>query len=417
MSHLFCKSCFYPVSHPLGLSLNEEGICSGCEVHEEKYNLNWTIRAESLMDLVGPYRSNQRKHYDCIIPINGGGDSFYVVHYVKNILKMNPLCVIYNSLYLTRIGHRNLTTLRKIFNVDIHMHTPSRQQVIALTKTTLYHLQSIYWHVHAGTTSLPVKIAIKYNIPLIIWGSHEATEQVGMYKHTDEVEMSRRYRHDHHLMGLEIDDLEKLDPSLKSFNNSIYRYPSYNQILANDVQGIYLSNYVPWNQKTQQELMSKKYNYIGCSNESDFLYNSYEYPHCAFYNGIHDWIKYMKHGYNRTLDYLVRDLRWKRLNQNEAASFLQVYSYQKPKKNIRLFREFMGIKKNSMNYLLDSMKNPLYFDRNSLKSKLFHSIICNHSEVHTENTTLHLKVSDLYTNIKLSSIRDKKPHTLLTGNP
>lgn len=188
MSNIFCKSCFYPASHPLGLLFNEEGICRGCEVHNEKYTLDWEERWLLLNRLVSPYRLKNREFYDCILPINGAGDSYFLVYYVKFILKLNPLCVVYNSLYMTRNGHRNLSNLRKEFNVDIHMHTPSREQVIALTKSTLYHLHSMYWHVHAGTTSLPVKLAIRYRIPLIIWGSHEATEQVGMYKHTDEVE-------------------------------------------------------------------------------------------------------------------------------------------------------------------------------------------------------------------------------------
>lgn len=409
----FCRNCFYPTSHPLGLSLNAEGICRGCEVHREKHTLDWNHRELLLKKLVNPYRSHSRDRYDCIVPINGGGDSFFLVNYVKHILKLNPLCVIYNSLYMTRVGHRNISTLRKVFNVDIHMHTPSREQVVALTKTTLYHLHSMYWHVHAGTTSLPAKLAVKYHIPLIIWGSHEATEQVGMYKHTDEVEMSRRYRHNHHLMGLEIDDLEKLDPSLKQFNNSVYRYPSYSDLHSNSVRGIYLSNYIPWNQKVQQEQMSERYKYLGCKNETKFIYNTYEYPHCSFYNGVHDWIKYMKHGYNRTLDHLARDLRWGRLNKSEAIQFLASNHYQKPIKNIRIFREFMGMQKNSLDYLLDSIKNNIHFDQDSLESKLYLSIRNQNCAPDKEIKSPH----DLYGKIKLSSIINQKPFTLLTGSP
>ena len=382
-------------------------------VHQEKYTLDWNLRAQLLDNAVSPYRSNSPDYYDCIVPINGGGDCFFMVNYVKNILKLNPLCVIYNSLYLTRVGHRNLSTLRKMFNVDIHMHTPSREQVVALTKTTLYHLHSMYWHVHAGTTSLPAKLAVKYKIPLIIWGSHEATEQVGMYKHTDEVEMSRRYRHNHHLMGLEIDDLEKLDPSLKQFNNSIYRYPSYSDLQNNSIRGIYLSNYIPWNQKTQQEQMSEHYNYLGCENETKFIYNTYEYPHCAFYNGVHDWIKYMKHGYNRTLDHLVRDLRWGRLTQADAAKYIAISKYQKPVRNIRIFREFMGMKKNSLDYLLESIRNEKHFEQNDNESKLYKAIKeCKPREL--SKTTLP---QSIYKKVKTSSITNQRPYTLLTGSP
>ena len=32
----FCKRCLYSTDHPLGLTINNDGICSGCEIHEEK---------------------------------------------------------------------------------------------------------------------------------------------------------------------------------------------------------------------------------------------------------------------------------------------------------------------------------------------------------------------------------------------
>ena len=293
------------------------------------------------------------------------------------------------------------------------MNTPSREQDVAPAKTTLYHLHSIYWHVNAGTTSLPAKFAVKYQIPLIIWGSHEATEQVSMYKHTDEVEMSRSYRHNHHLMGLEIDDLKKLDPSLKRFNNSVYQYPSYSDLQNDGVRGIHLSNYIPWNQKTQQEQLSEHYKYLGCRTDTKFIYYAYEYTHCAFYNGIHDWIKCMKYDYNRTLDHLARDLRWGRLNKSEAIQFLALNHYQKPNKYIRIFREFMGMQKNSHDCLSESMKNVLHFDQVSSNSKLYLSI----KDLNGVSDSKMTSPQSLYSKIRMSSITNQKPYTLLTGSP
>ena len=45
MEHLkTCKRCLYSSDHPLGLEINEHGICSGCLVHEEKDSLDWGSR-------------------------------------------------------------------------------------------------------------------------------------------------------------------------------------------------------------------------------------------------------------------------------------------------------------------------------------------------------------------------------------
>ena len=40
----FCKKCLYSEFHPLGITFNEQGLCSGCQVHEEKNNLDWKKR-------------------------------------------------------------------------------------------------------------------------------------------------------------------------------------------------------------------------------------------------------------------------------------------------------------------------------------------------------------------------------------
>ena len=39
----FCKRCLYSNMHPLGLTINDEGICSGCEIHEEKNGTDVSI--------------------------------------------------------------------------------------------------------------------------------------------------------------------------------------------------------------------------------------------------------------------------------------------------------------------------------------------------------------------------------------
>ena len=77
----FCKRCLYSTDHPLGLIVDDEGICSGCRIHEEKDSLDWRYRWEKLEKLVQPYRSKNRKNYDCIVPVTGANDSYYIIYW------------------------------------------------------------------------------------------------------------------------------------------------------------------------------------------------------------------------------------------------------------------------------------------------------------------------------------------------
>ena len=92
-----CTRCLYREDHPLGLTLDAEGVCSGCRIHEEKDLLDWGQRWQKLRELVAPYRIESGRTYDCIVPVSGANDSHYIVHLVKERLGLNPLLVSYNK--------------------------------------------------------------------------------------------------------------------------------------------------------------------------------------------------------------------------------------------------------------------------------------------------------------------------------
>ena len=108
---IYCKRCLYPSNHPYGMIFDENGICMGCRVHEEKDQLDWEERFQKLTKITHNSKIMSNKNFDCIIPVTGGGDSYYIVHVAKNILGMNPLLVNYNSHYNTKLGIRNLANL------------------------------------------------------------------------------------------------------------------------------------------------------------------------------------------------------------------------------------------------------------------------------------------------------------------
>ena len=95
-----CQRCLYTSDHPLGITLDDSGICSGCRVHEEKDIIDWDFRWQELESLVAEYRTPDAK-YDCIVPVSGARDSFFVVDLVVNKLRLKPLVVAYNKYFNT----------------------------------------------------------------------------------------------------------------------------------------------------------------------------------------------------------------------------------------------------------------------------------------------------------------------------
>ena len=155
-----------------------------------KRSLDWNHRFEELKKIVSRYKTDKAK-YDCIIPVSGGKDSFFIVDVVKNRLGMKPLLVSYNKLFNSSVGIENLANLRVQFDCDFIQKNINPEIAKKITRRTLYKYGNPYWHCIAGETVFPVQIAVQLKIPLIIWGAHQGLEQVGMYSHLDNVEMTR----------------------------------------------------------------------------------------------------------------------------------------------------------------------------------------------------------------------------------
>ncbi len=353
-----CKRCLYTTHHPLGLTLDEGGVCSGCRIHEEKGSLDWERRWKKLQDLVLPYRVSNGKTYDCIVPVTGANDSYYVVYVVKELLGLNPLLVTYNKYFNTQLGIRNLANLRIRFNCDIIYQNVNPISVKKITRSTLRDLGSIYWPCLAGQTVFPVQTAVRYRVPLIVWGAHQGIEQVGMFSHEQEVEMSRRYRKDHDLMGFEADDLLSIFDTLTEDDVWQYRYPDDASLHSVGVRGIYLGNYLRWDPKAQHQKMVQRYSYQGAHLSRTF--DTYDHVDCYSYMDLHDYLKYLKHGYSKVTDHACREIRHGRLTRERAAVVVRRYSAQ-PLRHLGKFCDWLGINQQSLKFLANQHINPERF--------------------------------------------------------
>jgi N-acetyl sugar amidotransferase len=376
----YCTRCVYPENHPLNLTFDEEGVCSGCRVHEEKDSLDWVERGEKLRNIFDEFRSKDGKNYDCIIPVSGARDSYFIVHVVKNIYKMHPLLVTYNKHYNTQVGIRNLAYLRTLFGCDIHTLTVSPDTVKKITRSTLQKNASMYWHCIAGQTVFPVSTAVRFKIPLIVWGAHQGCDQVGMFSHLDEVEMTRKYRKDHDLMGYEVEDLVREFPSLSQLDMAPFRYPHDKEIESVGVRGIYLSNYLRWDSKAQHEEMIRTYGYESTLQHRTF--DTYNDVDCFHYSDLHDYIKFAKWGYGKVSDHATREIRLHRLSREDAISLVQHWQNKEPDPyRLSLFLDWIGIQTRELYEYVNQCRDPNVWTKNEYEQFELLDSVANHRNV------------------------------------
>ena len=359
----FCNRCLYPENHPLNIIFNDEGICSGCTIHEEKDIIDWDTRLEKLKKIIEPYKNSNRSTNNCIIPVSGGRDSYFIVHIVKNILGLNPLLVTYNKQYNTLIGIRNLSYLKTLFGCPLFTMTVSPSLVKKITFETIEKLGSIYWHCIAGQTVYPVQVAYNLKIPLIIWGAHQGLDQVGMFSHLDDVEMTRKYRKEHDLMGFEAEDFID-NGTLKEKDLQNYLYPHDKELEAVGVRGIYLNNYIRWDSKSQHEKMIELYNFE--TSEQQRTFDSYNDTDCYHYSGLHDYIKFIKWGYSKVTDHASREIRLKRMLREEGINLVEKYSLIKPS-DISMFCKWIGLSQSDLLKYIDNHRSKSIWIKNKKK--------------------------------------------------
>lgn len=350
-----CTRCLYTTHHALGLTVDDEGVCSGCRIHEEKDRLDFAARWEKLVDIVAPYRATSGTTYDCIVPVTGANDSHWIVHIVKERLGLNPLLVTYNKYFNTPLGIRNLANLRIKFDCDILIQNVDPRSVRKVTQTTLRQFGSIYWPCLAGQTVFPVQTAVRYQVPLIIWGAHQGLEQVGMFSHEHEVEMTRRYRKDHDLMGHEADDLLSIFDTLGEEDIWQYRYPDDADLNRVGVRGIYLGNYVRWDPKAQHEAMVSSHGYQGARFARTF--DTYDYVDCFNYMDLHDQLKLVKHGYSKVTDHACREIRHGRITRDEGLALVRAHEEQ-PLQHLDKFLDWLGLDPTGLGFIIGEHRNP-----------------------------------------------------------
>lgn len=381
----YCKRCLYPENHPLNLTFDDEGICSGCRVHEEKDELDWSERLEKLKLILDGYKRKSGSIHDCIIPVSGARDSYFIVHVVKNIFKMNPLLVNYNKHYNTKVGIRNLAYLRTLFGCDIVTQTVSPERIKRITRASLKKMGSMYWHCLAGTTVFPVQTAVKFKIPLIIWGAHQGCDQVGMFSHLDEVEMTRKYRKEHDLMGCEADELVSNLDDITIEDMEPFIYPHDKEIEAIGVRGIYLSNYFRWDSKAQHESMINKFNYESMAQQRTF--DTYNDVDCFHYSGIHDYIKYLKWGYGKVTDHASREIRLKRLTREEGVDLVKKYNDVKPS-DLQMFLDWIGIEEKEFLNSINKFRDPRIWSKTDGNWSLRDSIVNHRNDKNIDGSRL-----------------------------
>ena len=107
-----CTRCLLPETFP-GIAFDEKGVCSVCRSYKK---IEYKGQEKLLQEIRENVSDNSR--FDCIIPLSGGRDSCYMIHYAVKELGLKPVAYTYDWGMVTDLARRNIQRMCSELGVE-----------------------------------------------------------------------------------------------------------------------------------------------------------------------------------------------------------------------------------------------------------------------------------------------------------
>lgn len=354
----YCSRCVYP-EVAVNVILDDEGVCTACRVAEELNSLTdefWERRRKRFEEVIERYRSKDRTNYDCVIAVSGGKDSYWQTYLIKKVYGLNPLLVTYHGNNYLPEGQGNLDRMRDVFGVDHLVFGPSVDTVRKLNRLCFRRMGDMNWHAHAGIKIVPIIAAVRYRIPLVVWG--EITWSVsGMFSPDDYVEYNKRTVMEHDLRGYDWTKMIDEQEGISAENLLWLRFPTDKELADVGLRGIYIGNFFRWDPNQHADLMRREFGFEYARQPFERTYRTMSNLDDMHENGIHDYMKFVKFGYGRASDHASKDIRDGYISREEGIELVRKYDSVKPMRDLNRWLEYVGMSENEFDAIADTFRN------------------------------------------------------------
>jgi N-acetyl sugar amidotransferase len=308
------------------LHLDSQGVCNACRSYEKRTSVNWEVRARELQTILDKYRKPDGSNWDCIVPVSGGKDSTYQVVRMLQ-LGVNPLCVTATTCDLSDIGRKNIQNIKRL-GVDYVEMSPNPVVRAKLNRIGLTQVGDISWPEHVGIFTIPVRAAVQFKVPLIIWGENSQNEYGGPAAAAEHNLLNRRWLEEFGgLLGMRVSDMIGMG-GLQARDLIPYTYPTDDELAEVGVTGLFLGYYMPWDGYVNA-LMAQANGFTTYQRTVEGSMVNYENLD-NHQTGIHDYFKFLKFGFGRATDLACLHVRRGRLTRRDALDIVRRLDGQFP---------------------------------------------------------------------------------------
>jgi N-acetyl sugar amidotransferase len=346
----YCTSCVLPDTRP-NLRLDAAGVCEACRNHAARTDIDWGMRRRDFESLVKSTKA-KAAGYDCLIPVSGGKDSTWqVLKCLEYGLK--PLAVTWKTPGRTAIGQRNLDNLVALGVDHIDWQISPKVEGRFMVKT-FDRFGSTAIPMHLAIFSMPLRIAVQFDIPLIVWGENSAVEYGSADTAHQGYKLDRAWLNTYGVTH-STTAADWIDNELSAKDLAGYFGPDPDTLEARGIRAVFLGHYFSWDPEASYRTALTHGFQASTSGARTGLYDYADID--DDFISIHHWMKWYKFGFTRLFDNLSLEIRNGRITRDAAIDTIGRSGDQRPSGDIKRFCTFAGISTGRFFMIAEKFRN------------------------------------------------------------
>jgi N-acetyl sugar amidotransferase len=369
---IFCTRCTVSNQRPR-ISFNDEGICSACSYAEYKNRgVDWDDKEKKLIELCNKHRRTDGS-YDVIVPCSGGKDGGFVAHQLKYKYGMNPLTVTWAPLLATEIGRTNLRAFIQA-GFDHVLGTPNGRVCAKLTHLAFKYMGDPFQPFIYGQTNFPLSMAVKHNVPLIMYGENGEVEYGGDMKNAMSPTRSITDHEKHYFSGLAPQFW--LEHGLSMADLHPFKAPPFEDIIRNKTEIHFFGYYKQWDPQENFYYCVENTGFSPNTERSQGTYSKYASLDDKI-DGFHFYLGFVKFGIGRATADSAHEIRDGKITREEGIALVKKYDAEFPTKHYKEFLEYVDITESQFTEIVDSWRSDHIWKYEDGTWKLRHPIYSN----------------------------------------
>lgn len=364
----YCTKCIMPSTRPR-IVFDKDGVCNACRHAEDKHErIDWEARRKEFLKFIEPFRRKDG-YWDCVVPWSGGKDSSTVAYRLKFEFGLNPLLVTFSPQLPTDIGNHNREEMLRL-GFDHIMIRPNQKAHRHLARRFFTERgdQKIPWT--AGVNSIPIQVAVKYNIPLVMYAEHGESEYGGKVLS----EEHKKMRDFTEVLENQIGDDPRnwVDDQVSEKDLQPYLYPDLEQVRKVGVKAMYFGYFFKWSMLNNYNFIKDKINFkVHPKGRTPGTLTSYDSVDDMSDN-LYYYLQFVKFGFGRALRDACRMVQNNQMTRAEALEAARKYDGEFCDEYLPEMLEYLQLTRKEFDDIIDKHRNPEIWEKAPSGWKLRH---------------------------------------------